>query len=243
MKKTTEDTMMLCAKVLSYFPLAYCIFLCYNNKDGIFMDWVEIVTIVAGIAVPITLAIISERRSIKHLTKHLGFSEDEESMKRQLERKLGVSDKSVASQLGVSDQSITAQLGVSDKSISDQLGVSDKSIAAQLGVGNDDKSLTKQHEQLKSELMAQLSGISSFLSAKDEKTKKSLKRLKENQADIAQRLSDMSTVFEGYIQLLNTVEEQSRTIEQLRADNAALRQQAAELQERNSDRQDYDLEM
>lgn len=179
-----------------------------------------------------TITLIIECRRVKQLTKHLGFGEDEESMKRQLERKLGVSDKSVASQLGVSDKSITAQLGVSDKSI-----------AAQLGVGNDDKSLTKQHEQLKSELMVQLSGISSFLSAKDEKAKKSLKRLKENQADIAQRLSDMSTVFEGYIQLLNTVEEQSRTIEQLRADNAALRQQVAELQERNSDHQDYDLEM
>lgn len=185
------------------------------------MDWTEIVTIVAGIAVPITLAIISERRSIKRLTRHLGFSEDEESMKRQLERRIG-SDK---------------------MSISDQLSEASNSITTQLGVGNDDKSLTKQHEQLKSELTAQLSGISSFLSAKDEKTKKNLKRLKENQADIAQRLSDMSMVFEGYIQLLNTVEEQSRVIEQLRADNAALRQQAAELQERDSDCQDYDLEM
>ncbi len=37
--------------------------------------------------------------------------------------------------------------------------------------------------------------------------------------------------------------ELSRTIEQLHADNAALRQQATELQERNPDRQDYDLEM
>ena len=237
--KTTEDILMIFARVLSFSPLAYCLFLCYNSKkEGVFMNWIEILTLAAAIAVPITIAIISERSVINKLDEHLGFDKGEASLNNQLEAKSTL---------------ITKQLGVKSSSITEQLGVHEKSITSQLGVENDDKSLTKQHEGLASEIAKsheKLAGISSFLAAKEEKADKSLERLKENQADIADKLSTMSDVIESYYRLLNTVDEQNHLlsenailIEQLRTENAFLKEQLDEHDTPKNHRTDCDMEM
>lgn len=112
----------------------------------------ELTATIIGAASGIVAAIISGvvsvgilNNKITVITRHLGFGEDEASMKRQLDEKLGSSSRS-----------ITAQLGVGAKSISEQLGV-----------GNDDKSLSKQHEELKlviaTKLDAQTAGINSIV--------------------------------------------------------------------------------
>lgn len=116
----------------------------------------EIASAIIGGATGIIAAIITgvisvavQTRKLKEIIRHLGFGEDEASMKRQMEAKIGSNSKSIDEQLGVGSKSLSEQLGVNTKSISEQLGVGTKSISEQLGVGVDDCSLTKQHDELK----------------------------------------------------------------------------------------------
>lgn len=122
----------------------------------------ELSSAIIGAASGIVAAIISGvvsvgilNHKISVITRHLGFGDDEASMKRQLDEKLGSSGKSISEQLGIGSKSISEQLGVGNKSISDMLGV-----------GIDDKSLSKQHEELKqiiaSKLDLQSAGINSI---------------------------------------------------------------------------------
>lgn len=111
----------------------------------------------AGIIAAIITGVISiavQNRKLKEIIRHLGFGEDEASMKRQLEAKIGTNSKS-----------IDEQLGVNNKSLSEQLGVNSKSISEQLGVGVDDCSLTKQHEELKRCITEKNTDITSIAAA------------------------------------------------------------------------------
>lgn len=106
------------------------------------------VAVIGTVLIVLIVTVVACIFLIKDINSRLGFGEDEASMKRQLEDKLGSSRKSIAAQLGVGDnnKSITAQLGVgsNDKSITAQIGITSKSITEQLGVGVDDKSITAQ---------------------------------------------------------------------------------------------------
>lgn len=111
----------------------------------------ELASAIIGGAAGIIAAIITgaitvgyQNSTLNKIVRHLGFGEDEASMKKQLEDKLGSSRKSVAEQLGVGAKSISEQIGVDTKSITEQLGVETKSISEQLGVGSNDKSITSQ---------------------------------------------------------------------------------------------------
>lgn len=130
-----------------------------------------IVAAIITAAVPIFI----QNSRLNKIIRHLGFGEDEASMKRQLEDKFGVGNKSISDQLGtgtksiseqlgVGTKSITEQLGVVNKSITEQLGGGNKSISEQLGVGVDDKSLTRQHEELKNYISERNSDIASIAS-------------------------------------------------------------------------------
>lgn len=100
----------------------------------------------AGIIAAIITGVISiavQNRKLKEIIRHLGFGEDEASMKRQLE----------------------AKIGTNPKSIDEQLGVNNKSLSEQLGVGVDDCSLTKQHEELKRCITEKNTDITSIAAA------------------------------------------------------------------------------
>lgn len=221
---------------LIFFPI-YFLLSEVLNMDSVTAAIIGAAATIAAAIIGGIIAILAERRSIKRLISHLGFNDDEASLKKQL---------------GVNSRSITEQLGVREKSITSQLGVNEKSITSQLGVENDDKSLTKQHEGLALEIAKsyeKLAGISSFLAAKEEKADKSLERLKENQAGIADKLSDMSDVIESYLRLLSTADEQNHLlsqnailIEQLRTENAFLKEQLDEHDTPKGHRTDYDME-
>ncbi|MGN0682533.1 MAG: hypothetical protein ACI4JY_02560 [Oscillospiraceae bacterium] len=196
--------------------------------------------IVAAIITGI-VTVIGQNRKLNETLRHLGFGEDEASMKRQLDNKLGTSRKSIDEQLGVEGKSISEQLGVGSRSISEQLGVGTKSISDQLGVGIDDCSLTKQHENL---------------SKQHEELKRCISEKNTDIASIAsavhtieERRNNMSTTQQGVLDTLNAfitnwqelqtrvmhlgleLAQRDETIRSLEAENAELRATIAELEE------------
>lgn len=164
-----------------------------------------IAAIISGV---VSVGILNNKLTV--ITRHLGFGEDEASMKRQLDEKIGSGNRS-----------ITAQLGVSSKSISEQLGVE-----------NDDKSLSKQHKELKQEIAMKLdeqsTGINSIAQRiVDEEDRRN--SLDLNQQQILQCVSALLAQWENsqiqIEQLKSELEEYKNSNLILRNENAALRLQ------------------
>lgn len=164
-----------------------------------------IAAIISGV---VSIGILNNKLTV--ITRHLGFGEDEASMKRQLDEKIGSGNRS-----------ITAQLGVSSKSISEQLGV-----------GNDDKSLSNQHKELKQEIAMKLdeqsTGINSIAQKiVDEEDRRN--SLDLNQQQILQCVSALLAQWENsqiqIEQLKSELEEYKNSNLILRNENAALRLQ------------------
>lgn len=164
-----------------------------------------VASIISGV---VSIGILNNKITV--ITRHLGFGEDEASMKRQLDEKLGSSSRS-----------ITAQLGVGAKSISEQLGV-----------GTDDKSLSKQHEELKQDISTKLdvqtTGINSIVQ-KIIREEDRRNRLDLSQQQILQYVNALITQWENsqlqIDQLKRELDEYKNRNSMLRNENAALRLQ------------------
>lgn len=173
--------------------------------------------IVAAIITGI-VTVIGQNRKLNETLRHLGFGEDEASMKKQLDNKLGTSRKSIDEQLGVGTKSISEQLGV---------GIDDCSLTKQ------HENLSKQHEELKRCISEKNSDISSIASAVH---------------TIEERRNNMSTTQQGVLDTLNAfitnwqelqtrvihlgleLAQRDETIRSLEAENAELRATIAEFE-------------
>lgn len=174
----------------------------------------------SGIIAAIITGVITvwrQNRKLKEVIRHLGFGEDEASMKRQLEDKLGTSGRSISEQLGVENiKSISAQLGVGN----------DKSISAQLGVSNDDKSLTAQHREMYETIAGQTDKLSSIYGIlHDNQVRQSAENT--SQANLA---ATMAAFQQSYVAALNENSELKAENLSLKSENTALREQITLLQ-------------
>lgn len=173
----------------------------------------SIIGAAAGIVAAIISGVVSVgilNHKISVITRHLGFGDDEASMKRQLDNMLGSSDKSITSQLGVVS----------------------KSISEQLGVGIDDKSLSRQHDDLKQVISAKLDTQSAGINIitqkiNDEEIRRNSLNL--NQQQIRQCVQALIAQWENSQSRISQLEEELQScknrIVQLRNENAALRLQ------------------
>lgn len=173
----------------------------------------SIIGAAAGIVAAIISGVVSVgilNHKISVITRHLGFGDDEASMKRQLDDMLGSSDKSITSQLGVVS----------------------KSISEQLGVGIDDKSLSRQHDDLKQVISAKLDTQSAGINIitqkiNDEEIRRNSLNL--NQQQIRQCVQALIAQWENSQSRISQLEEELQScknrIVQLRNENAALRLQ------------------
>lgn len=174
----------------------------------------ELSSAIIGAASGIVAAIISGvvsvgilNHKISVITRHLGFGDDEASMKRQLDEKLGSGSKS----------------------ISEQLGVGSKSISEQLGVGIDDKSLSKQHEELKqiiaSKLDLQSAGINSITQKiNDEESRRN--NLELNQQQVLQCVNALISQWENS---QSQIEQLKRELNEYKGKNSILENENAAL--------------
>ncbi len=127
-----RNKMLLAAQILSFFPLAFSLIMWYNEqKEAGIMEWYDFLITALGVAVPVVIAILAERGSIKKLDEHLGFDN--------------------------SEQSLAKKLGVGEKSITSLLGVNERSITSQIGVGENDLSLSLQHSEIKEAIIEKIS--------------------------------------------------------------------------------------
>ncbi len=173
----------------------------------------SIIGAAAGIVAAIISGVVSVgilNHKISVITRHLGFGDDEASMKRQLDDKLGSSDKSITSQLGVVS----------------------KSISEQLGVGIDDKSLSRQHDDLKQVISAKLDTQSAGINIITQKINdEEIRRnsLDLNQQQIRQCVQALIAQWENSQSRISQLEGELQScknrIVQLRNENAALRLQ------------------
>lgn len=173
----------------------------------------SIIGAAAGIVAAIISGVVSVgilNHKISVITRHLGFGDDEASMKRQLDDMLGSSDKSITSQLGVVS----------------------KSISEQLGVGIDDKSLSRQHDDLKQVISAKLDTQSAGINIITQKINdEEIRRnsLDLNQQQIRQCVQALIAQWENSQSRISQLEEELQScknrIVQLRNENAALRLQ------------------
>ncbi len=202
----------------------------------------------AGIIAAIITAAITvgyQNSTLNKIVRHLGFGEEEASMKKQLEDKLGSSRKSVADQLGVGVKSISEQLGVDTKSISEQLGVTSKSvteqlrvgtksISEQLGVGVDDKSLTKQHEDLRlciSERNSDIASIASIIRNNEER-RNNLNTTQQGLLDTLNAfMSDWQSLQSKIAYLETEIAQRDEIIHALRSENEELKTAISGLEE------------
>jgi len=194
----------------------------------------------AGIIAAIITGVITvgyQNSTLNKIVRHLGFGEDEASMKKQLEDKLGSSRKSVAEQLGVGAKSISEQIGVdtksiseqlgvgsNDKSITSQLGVNSKSITEQLGVGSDDKSITAQHR----EIYDTISSIYGMLH--DTQVRQDAENT--SQADLA---ATMAAFQQNYVALINENAALKSENLSLKSERSLLLDRLADLQARSNE--------
>lgn len=176
----------------------------------------------AGIVAAIITGIITvwcQNRKLKEVIRHLGFGEDEASMKRQLDDKLGSSGKSIADQLGV---------GSNDKSITAQIGIISKSVTEQLGVGIDDKSITAQHREMYDTIIHQTDKISSIYGIlHDNQVRQDAENT--SQANLA---ATMAAFQQNYVSVLNENSELKSENLSLKTENTALHEQISSLQAR-----------
>lgn len=173
----------------------------------------SIIGAAAGIVAAIISGVVSVgilNHKISVITRHLGFGDDEASMKRQLDDMLGSSDKSITSQLSVVS----------------------KSISEQLGVGIDDKSLSRQHDDLKQVISAKLDTQSAGINIITQKINdEEIRRnsLDLNQQQIRQCVQALIAQWENSQSRISQLEEELQScknrIVQLRNENAALRLQ------------------
>lgn len=173
----------------------------------------SIIGAAAGIVAAIISGVVSVgilNHKISVITRHLGFGDDEASMKRQLDDMLGSSDKSITSQLGVVS----------------------KSISEQLGVGIDDKSLSRQHDDLKQVISAKLDTQSAGINIITQKINdEEIRRnsLDLNQQQIRQCVQALIAQWENSQNRISQLEVELQScknrIVQLRNENAALRLQ------------------
>lgn len=173
----------------------------------------SIIGAAAGIVAAIISGVVSVgilNHKISVITRHLGFGDDEASMKRQLDDMLGSSDKSITSQLGVVS----------------------KSISEQLGVGIDDKSLSRQHDDLKQVISAKLDTQSAGINIITQKINdEEIRRnsLDLNQQQIRQCVQALIAQWENSQSRISQLEGELQScknkIVQLRNENAALRLQ------------------
>lgn len=186
----------------------------------------EITGAIIGGACGIVAAIITgvvtvwrQNIKLKEVLRHLGFGEDEASMKRQLEYKLGSNRKSIDEQLGVGSdgKSITAQLGV---------GNDDKSITAQLGITS--KSVTEQHREMYDTIIQQTDKIASIYGILHDNQ---VRQDSENtsQANLA---ATMAAFQQSYVSVLNENSQLKSENLSLKTENIALHEQISSLQAR-----------
>ncbi len=95
-----------------------------------------VVAIVAGV-----IALFQENSKLKKIIRHLGFGEDEASMKNQLDSRFRQIDERF--------EQVDERFGKNNTTVP-------KSVLDQTGVGTDEKSLTKQHNELKEVILARI---------------------------------------------------------------------------------------